>query len=80
MVPGTFVIFLVYFLLYFLLLFLFFFFLIFFILIFFLYPYFSDFFVGFIYLVHVFPVLIKTFFFLTNLPIESGPAKGQAGP
>lgn len=75
MVPGTFVIFLVYFPLYFLLspLFLIFYFY------FFLYLY-SDFFIGFIYLVHVLPVLIKTFFFLTNLPIKSSLARGQAGP
>lgn len=74
MVPGTFVIFLVYFPLYFLLS-------LFFNLLFyfFLYLYFSDFFIGFIYLVHVFPVLIKTYF-STNLPIKSGLARGQAGP
>lgn len=45
--------------------------------------YFSDFFfVGFIYLVRVFIVLIKTFSppFLTNLPIMNNPARGQAGP
>lgn len=56
MVPGKFVIFLVYFLLYFLLL-------LFLIFCFNIFLYFSGFFVGFIYLVHVFPVLINFFFF-----------------